>query len=181
MRALTSKEKRLLWGLLAVLFIVVNLAGLRVFLARHSALKKDIAVLNLQAVEDKNILAQRALWEKRAEWLDANQPEDDLSTKEDSRKFYNFVETSATKLGLQFTQKDSGESRIGEGGSIAEVFYSAQVKGKMEPLVKWLHELQDPKQFRAIKQIAIKSGEPPEMICDIVVARWYRPKGEVAP
>lgn len=181
MRALTSKEKRLLWGLLAALFILVNFVGLRAFLARHSALKKDITVLKMQAAEDKNILAERALWEKRAAWLEANQPEDDLSTKEDSKKFYDFVTSSAAKQGLQFTQKESGESMIGEGGSIAEVFYKAQVKGKMEQLVKWLHELQDPKQFRAIKQIAIKSGEPPEMICDIVVARWYRPKVEAAP
>lgn len=181
MRALTSKEKRLLWGLLAVLFIVLNLAGLRVFLTRHGALKKEIAGLKLQAAEDKNILAERALWEKRAAWLDANQPEDDLSTKEDDGKFYDFVKSSATKLGLQFTQKEVGESKMGEGDSIVEVFYSSQVKGKMEALVKWLHELQDPKQFRAIKQIAIKSGEPPEMVCNIVVARWYRPKMEAAP
>lgn len=181
MRALTSKEKRLLWGLLAVLFVVVNLAGLRVFLARHSALQKEIVGLKMQATEDKNILAERALWEKRAAWLDANQPEDDLSTKEDDGKFFDFVKSSATKQGLQFTQKSLGESMVGESGSIAEVFYSSQVKGKMESLVKWLHELQDPKQFRAIKQITIKSSEEKEMICDIVVARWYRPKVDSKP
>jgi len=181
MRALTSKEKKLLAGLLAVLFVMINLAGLRVFLSRHSALKKDISDLEMQVAAGQALLAERTLWEKRAGWLDANQPEDDVTTTEDNGKFYDFVKSSATKHRLQFTQKESGDSRLGRDDSIAEVFYSAQVKGKMEDLVKWMHELQDAKQFRVIKQIAIKSGEPPEMICDIVLARWYRAKEEARP
>jgi hypothetical protein len=51
----------------------------------------------------------------------------------------------------------------------------------MESLVKWLHELQQPKAFRAIKQISIKSGEPPEVVCEIEVARWFRATGEGKP
>jgi hypothetical protein len=45
----------------------------------------------------------------------------------------------------------------------------------MEQLVKWLSEIQQPEAFRAVKQLRIKSGEPPEVIADVEVARWYRP------
>ena len=45
----------------------------------------------------------------------------------------------------------------------------------MKSLVKWLAELQQPTAFRAVKQIAVKSGEPPEVIAEVEVARWYRP------
>jgi hypothetical protein len=44
-----------------------------------------------------------------------------------------------------------------------------------------LSALQKPRDFRVIKQLRIKSGEPPEVVCDVEVARWYLPTGEVAP
>ena len=113
------------------------------------------------------------MWQERAAWLDGNQPGDDVSTTDDDAKFYEFVESSAKSAGLEYTRRDAGN--LPSVGPFAEVFDSSQVKGKMESLVKWLNELQQQKAFRAIKQISIKSGEPPEVIAEVEVARWYRP------
>jgi hypothetical protein len=62
------------------------------------------------------------------------------------------------------------------------VFDASTVKGDMKSLVEWLSKLQQPKEFRAVKQLRIKSAdEPPNVVCDIEVARWFRPVEGQAP
>lgn len=173
MRALTPKEKKLLVALVGTLFLLLNLAGLRVFLDRQKSLRSSIAGLHEQLDENNRVLAERELFEKRGAWLDTNQPADDVSTTDDDAKFYEFVESSAKRSGLEYTRRAGGP--LPPEGSIAQIFDTSQVKGNMESLVKWLSELQQPKAFRVVKQLTIKSGEPPQIVCDIEVARWYRP------
>lgn len=179
MRALTSKEKKLLAALLGAIFVLLNVVGLQAFLHRQQALQKSIVQLESRLALNRAILEEKPLWDERTAWLDEHQPVDDISTTEDDGKFYDFVEKSARQSGLQYTRKAVGTLPV--EWHYAEVFDTSQVKGKMESLVKWLHELQQPKAFRAIKQISIKSGEPPEVVCDIEVARWYRANGEAKP
>lgn len=173
MRALTAKEKNLLIGLLAALFVLLNVFGLQSFLNRQRVLESSIARMEAQQVENRLILEEEGLWMERAAWLDANQPTDDVETTSDDEKFHEFIESSAKKHGLTYLRREAGPRPPGE--AYAEVFDISQVKGDMKALVQWLNELQQPKAFRAIKQLTIKSGEPPEVICDVEVARWYRP------
>lgn len=173
MRSLTSKEKKLLAWLLGTLFLLLNIVGLRVFMDRQRSLKGDIAALRQELEASNAVLAERAIFEEREAWLDANQPADDVSTTEDDAKFYEFVESSAKRSGLEYTRKAGGP--LPPANNLVEVFDSSQVKGNLESLVKWLNELQQPKAFRAVKQLTIKSGEPPQLVCDVEVARWYRP------
>ena len=163
----------MLAGLLGTLFLLLNIVGLRVFVDRHRALKKDIAGLQEELAANNAVLAEQAVYEERGAWLDKNQPSDDVSTTEDDAKFYEFVESSAKRSGLEYTRKAGGP--LPPTGDYVEVFDSSQVKGNLESLVKWLNELQQPKAFRAVKQLTIKSGEPPQLVCDVEVARWYRP------
>ena len=173
MRALTAKEKRLLIGLLGALFVLLNVVGLQAFLNRQRALQGNIFRLQSQLEEGRALLAEKDFWRERAGWLDEHQPPDDITTTDDDAKFYEFVETSAKNAGLTYTRRDAGNQT--DAGAYAEVFDSSQVKGNMKSLVKWLAELQQPTAFRAVKQIAVKSGEPPEVIAEVEVARWYRP------
>jgi hypothetical protein len=173
MRALTAKEKRLLIGLLGAIFVLLNVVGLQAFLNRQRDLQSGIVRLQGELAEGRAILEEKSVWQERAAWLDANQPGDDTTTTDDDAKFYEFVETSAKNAGLTYTRRDAGQQP--SAGAYAEVTDSSQVKGKMESLVKWLNELQQPESFRAIKQISVKSGEPPEVIAEVEVARWYRP------
>jgi type II secretory pathway component PulM len=179
MRALTAKEKRLLIGLVGALFVLLNVVGLQAFLNRQRALQANIVQLESQLMEGRALLEEQGLWQERATWLDVNQPGDDISTTDDDAKFYEFVESSAKSAGLEYTRRDAGN--LPNAGPFAEVFDTSLVKGKMESLVKWLNELQQPKAFRAIKQISIKSGEPPEVVAEVEVARWYRPTQGEAP
>jgi hypothetical protein len=173
MRALTAKEKKLLIGLLGALFVLINVVGLQAFLNRQSALQASIVRLQGELTESRAVLEEKSIWQERATWLDANQPGDDTTTTDDDAKFYEFVQTSAKNAGLTYTRRDAGQQP--SDGPYAEVVDSSQVKGKMDALVKWLNELQQPDAFRAIKQISVKSGEPPEVIAEVEVARWYRP------
>lgn len=179
MRTLTSKEKRLLAGLLGALFVLVNVVGLQAFLNRQRTLHSGIAQLETRLAESRAILGQKDFWQERAAWLDQHQPTDDTSTIEDDTKFTEFVETSAKNSGLQYTRRGGGPRPARE--SSTEIYDASQVKGTMEQLVKWLSELQQPQAFRAVRQLRIKSGEPPEVIADIEVARWYRPSEGAAP
>ena len=179
MRALTAKERKLLYLLLGAIFVLLNVVGLRAFLNRQQALEANIAQLSTQLAEHRGILADRAYWEERRVWLEANQPSDDVGTVEDDTKFTQFIETSAKNSGLEYTRRGGGP--LPPRGSIAEVYDASTVKGPMEAVVKWLSELQNPKDFRVIKQLRIKSGEPPQIACDVEVARWYRPLEGAAP
>jgi len=181
MRALTVKEKRLLAGLLGAIFVLLNVVGLQAFLNRQRTLQSSIVRLQGELTEGRAILEEKTVWQERAAWLDAKQPGDDTTTTDDDAKFYEFVENSAKNAGLTYTRRDAGQRQ--SDGAYAEVVDSSQVKGKMEALVKWLNELQQPEAFRAIKQISVKSGEPPEVIAEVEVARWYRPEqgGTAAP
>ncbi len=177
MRTLTPKETKLLVALVATLFLLLNIVGLRVFLDRQSSLRASIKNLREQVEINRAVLAEKEYWAARAAWLEANQPTDDTTTTEDDGKFYEFVETSAKKHGLQYTRKAANP--LPQTGSYVEIYDSSQVKGKMESMVKWFNELQQPKAFRAIKQLSVKSdAEPPNVIAEIEVARWYRPAKE---
>jgi hypothetical protein len=179
-RALTAKEKKLLVVLLAALFFLLNVVGLQAFLNRQRQLQSNIAQLQIQGDEARSILADRDYWQDRAAWLDENQPVDDITTIEDDVKFTEFVETSARNAGLEYTRRAGGT--LPPVGPYVEVYDASTVKGTMESLVKWLSELQDPRTFRAIKQLRIRSApEPPGVVCEIEVARWYLPVGEVQP
>ena len=174
MRALTAKEQKLLFLLVGALFVLLNVVGLQAFLNRQRLLQSNIAQLRTQLDEHRSILSGKDYWEERGNWLEANQPVDDVTTVEDDTKFTEFVEVSAKNSGLEYTRRGGGP--MPPRGSIAEVYDASTVKGPMEALVKWLSELQKPKEFRVIKQLRIKSTEkPPDVVCDVEVARWYRP------
>ncbi len=180
MRALTSKERRLLFALLGALFLLLNVVALKTFLGRRAALQANIATLEAELMQSRTVLGQKDYWTERAQWLESNQPTDDMTTVDDDNRFIEFVESTAKESGLAYTRRGGGPVSS-EGRPYAEVFDASTVKGNMKSLVEWLSKLQQPKEFRAIKQLRVKSGEPPEVICDIEVARWFRPVGGQAP
>ena len=180
MRALTSKEKRLLFTLLGALFLLLNVVALKTFLGRRAALQANIAALDAELMQSRSVLGQKDYWNERAQWLEANQPTDDVSTVDDDNRFIEFVESTAKASGLNYTRRGGGPVPS-EGRPYAEVFDASTVKGNMKSLVEWLSKLQQPKEFRVVKQLRIKSGEPPEVVCDVEVARWFRPVGGKTP
>ncbi|MEY3479471.1 MAG: hypothetical protein RIQ71_246 [Verrucomicrobiota bacterium] len=160
--------------LLSALFLLLNVVALKTFLNRRAALQTNIQTLEAELMQSRTVLGQQDYWEERAQWLESNQPTDDVSTVDDDNRFIEFVESTAKQSGLAYTRRGGGPVPS-EGRPYAEVFDASTVKGNMKSLVEWISKLQQPKEFRAIKQLRIKSGEPPEVICDIEVARWFRP------
>jgi hypothetical protein len=160
--------------LLSALFLLLNVVALKTFLNRRAALQTNIQTLEAELMQSRTVLGQQAYWSERAQWLESNQPTDDVSTVDDDNRFIEFVESTAKQSGLAYTRRGGGPVPS-EGRPYAEVFDASTVKGNMKSLVEWISKLQQPKEFRAIKQLRIKSGEPPEVICDIEVARWFRP------
>ena len=155
MRPLTAKEKNLLIALVGALFVLLNAVALQMFLTRQSALHSNISKLSAQLAEN-------------------------VTSIDDDTKFTEFVESTAKKSGLAYTRRGGGPVQSGQ--QYAEVYDASQVKGKMESLVKWLSELQQPDAFRAVKMLRIKSApEPPDVVADVEVARWYRPTNSTTP
>ena len=166
--------------LLGALFLLLNVVALKTFLDRRAALQANIAALDAELMQSRSILGQKDYWAERAQWLETNQPTDDISTVDDDNRFIEFVESTAKESGLNYTRRGGGPVPS-EGRPYAEVFDASTVKGNMKSLVEWISKLQQPKEFRSIKQLRVKSGEPPEVICDIEVARWFRPVGGQPP
>ena len=65
MRALTAKERKLLFFLLGAIFLLLNIVGLQAFLNRQRSLQTGIVQLRAQLDEHRAILADRAYWDKQ--------------------------------------------------------------------------------------------------------------------
>ena len=63
MRALTAKEKKLLFALVGALFVLLNVVGLQAFLNRQRSLQSGIVQLQSQLIEGRAILEDKTIWQ----------------------------------------------------------------------------------------------------------------------
>ncbi len=173
MRQLTPNEKRLSWVLAASVFIIVNLVGISFYMGRARAMQAEIAALRNQRTEAEVWMADREFWEARAAWLKEHQPPRP-SGSDASSELLQEIQRSTNAAGLTILTQSLQDPNPQPG--YYEVAIRLQLSGSLESLVKWLAQLQKPTAFYAIPSFNLKSDkEPPNVICDLVVARWHAP------
>lgn len=172
MRRLTKSEGKLLITILVIIFIFANMAGIK-FLTEHKRrLSNKLVLLKGEESFGKEILAEEPLWTERRNWIAAAQPHMKASGDVNSAELLEALQTSATAhkvvtadpIFLGSTSKpEHQEFKVG-----------LKATGTLEAMMKWIAELQQPKNFQAITFFSLKSdAEPSKVKCELQVVRYF--------
>jgi hypothetical protein len=134
-----------------------------------------VARQNTRKVQELYI-RERALWEKRAQWLKEKQPV--LKGPGEASTLLDEIKQIAGKHNVLIENP-----AIGTGDSTPDrqsVFASVEVKTPWPPLVRFLYELQQPESFIVFESVTlnIDSGDPTMMRGKFKIARWFAPAGK---
>jgi hypothetical protein len=179
-RTMTSREKRLLGGCIAVLTISASAIIGKEFLDRRAAVETKIAALKSEKQENDAWLADRAFQEKRRAWLEANMPATD-SLNRAGGELLEELQNQALDLGL----KDQRPPQLNEptkNANYQEVSVTLNVRGDQAVALDWMAMLQSPEYFQVIKNLHIdpdgKAKEKtPQAFITFTLARWFKPEG----
>lgn len=180
MNRLSGREKILLLACCLVVFTMANLIGFRIMKRNWGGGSGEIKVLESELADLEMWLDEADRADQRDRWLRSNIPR----------------ETSMTRAQgdlLQSLQDDLFERKIKiEKQSLKEpemndwfqsVAVSLRVRGSEKSIIEWLTTLQGAKKFQVIERLELeldrKSKEKePQMVCEIILARWFAPLGE---
>jgi len=184
-RSLNSREKRLLMACLLTIFIVINFLAYRTYSTRNKSLNGRIQALDQQSKENRIWLDQKAKWQKRSKWLQANMSYTESAGRSQGQ-LLDELQTSALDAGLKVSNPTLLEPtqvatpKNPDDIVCNEVAVSLRVRGDQNKLLNWLLTLQSPERFRSMKGFEIeldtKAKEKiPQAQCNITLARWFNP------
>lgn len=174
MRPLTASEKRLSIILAIALFLMVNLIVLSFSIRSWQTAKRQITSLQATKVEQDSWLAQKDFWMERNEWLKTHQPAPPASGVGASELLQQ-IQQSAKSANVRILDQKLPDPTITP--DYQEYSVQLRVSGSLEALTKWLTTLQTPEAFIAIPSFdLISDKEPPQVICDLTIAKWYKPE-----
>ena len=177
-RTLSAREQRMLFACIAVLLIAGTSLLASEFNDRRKALDTQIKSLVLEKKESEAWLNDRAFQEKRGSWLDANMPSTDSLGRAQGQlheELQNAVLDRELKL-IKATPNDSTKT-----ANYQEVSVTVSLSGDQTVLLNWLATLQSPELFQVIKSLEIEQdtktkAKTPQCICNLTLARWFKPE-----
>jgi Tfp pilus assembly protein PilO len=173
MRPLNSNEKRLLALFALAILVMANLIGLSYYKRMTTGMQLEQAELNALKMEATVWGSEVELWAARKAWLDENQPRQPLDGTANSALLEMIQQTASAQ---NVTIMDQSLPEPVDTQFYKEVSVRLRVSATLEQLTRWLAEIQAPESFQAITSFNIRSDkEPPKIICDLQIARWYAP------
>jgi hypothetical protein len=173
LRKLTKSERRLGLILGLSVFVMLNFYGISYLLDEHASLAQKISELQGQQRSNELWLRERGLWLGRKEWLDAKQPHVPTGAAAQSELLESLTK-AAKDHALTIEEQSFGETT--NTADYRSVAVKLKLSGKLEDVVKWLVAVQQPEQFQAVTNFALKSTDaPPNVNLELEVARWYAP------
>jgi len=150
-----NKRERLLAISLAVVLTGIGLLVFQSWSAAHIAARRSqLATLRDNLAELNRWVSQEEFWLAKGRWLDANHPP--AYRAEDSKSaFVEWSQKSSHQAGLAMSDlRLTGESA---SDGVVEVGISLVLTGRLEQLVRWMHQAQDVGTFREIRNIKVTS------------------------
>ena len=153
---------------------MANFYGLSYLFDLTSDLSREVADLRSQVRSNEIWLQERDIWLKRKQWIVATQPRIRPNQVPQS-ELLESVTTSAKANQLEIQEQGFSENR--STPDYQSVAVRLKLSGALENVIKWLAQIQQPELFQAITSFSLKSAnEPPNVILDLEIARWYAPK-----
>jgi hypothetical protein len=137
--------------------------------------KSDLASRQALRQQQEVFLRERAMWEKRDEWLKQHQPP--LTNPAESSTLLNQVKEIGAKHSVLLENPSIGSSDTTPNYRTVSV--SVDTKSEWKPLVHFLYDLQQPQSFVVLENVnlQIDSSDPTKMRGKFKIARWFAPGG----
>ncbi len=149
----------LVWG-----WLTGTLAQARAELASRKSARQQQSVL----------LKERTMWEKREAWLKKQQPV--LKGPGEASTLLEQVKGVASKHNVLIENPSLGGVDATPNHQATSV--SIETKSPWQPLVRFLHEVQQPESFVVFENVNVQidSADPTMMRGKFKIARWFAPK-----
>jgi hypothetical protein len=173
-----SARERVLAGIVgAVVFVLVTAMVVDYFLKNQTRLRTELA-RNSAAIQNmRRNLAEKPLWEERAAWLSAKQPQ--LTTSDDvaGGQLLDAVKEVARKNAVAIVSQSIRPPAHLPGYSSISV--EMETTSTWPSIVGFMRELQGPDRFIVLESANLKidDKDATQMHGTFKIARWFAPKG----
>jgi len=177
---MNPREKRLLILLLAALFVVANALAVRWIGQKRDDFRNAAAAATTTIEGAAFAEQQRQTVEDEVAWLEENQPqpkEGELVPSELER----LATSAAQRWSLSVVQPEILDSVGGEFFERARL--QIKVSGAEASLYRWLVEMHNPEQFRAVREMQLSPNREDDTQIDatILIEQYYVPKDAALP
>ena len=172
-----SQRERILSAIVAaVVFLLLNWFVWNKLLGTLDQARTDLAARRNTRKVQEVFIRERALWEKRAQWLTEHQPA--LKGPGEASTLLDQIKQVAGKHNVVIENPAIGTSDATPERQA--VFASFEVKSPWPPLVKFLYDVQQPESFVVFESITlnIDPADPTAMRGKMKLARWFAPGGK---
>jgi hypothetical protein len=172
-----NPRERILSAIVAgVVFLLLNWIVWGKLLGSLDLARADLATRRDTRKVQEVFIRERALWEKRAQWLAAHQPA--LKGPGEASTLLDQIKQIAGKHNVVIENPAIGTSDATPERQA--VFASFEVKSPWPPLVKFLYDVQQPESFVVFESItlSIDPADNTAMRGKMKAARWFAPAGK---
>jgi hypothetical protein len=172
-----NQRERILSAIVAgVVFLLLNWIVWSKLLGTLDQARTDLAARRDTRKVQEVFIRERALWEKRAQWLTEHQPA--LKGPGEASTLLDQIKQVAGKHNVVIENPAIGTSDATPERQA--VFASFEVKSPWPPLVKFLYDVQQPESFVVFESITlnIDPADPTAMRGKMKLARWFAPAGK---
>jgi hypothetical protein len=155
MRPLNSNERLLATLFGAVVFLLLNLAGMRWIASQTSTSRADITRLKGEVEAARTLLGERPYWTARQDWIAQHSPSP-YNEQTSRAQFVQEVVNSVQKHQLKTESQQPLETE--RDGRLAVAGIEVTVEGRLEAIVRWLHELQQPGSYVLLRSLTLRQA-----------------------
>lgn len=156
------------------LFLLVNYMVWSWIAGTLSQARTDLATRKSARSQQSVFLKERGMWEKREAWLKKTQPT--LKGPGEASTLLEQVKQVASKHNVLLENPSLGAVDATPTHQATSV--SIETKSPWQPLVRFLHEVQQPESFIVFETVnlQIDPSDPTMMRGKFKIARWFAPK-----
>ena len=170
-----SRRERLLAMLVGgTVFLLVNWLILGWLTGSLGQARAELAARKSVRQQQSVLLKERSMWEKREAWLKKQQPI--LKGPGEASTLLDQVKEVAGKHNVLIENPNLGG--VDSAPTHQSTSVSIETKSPWQPLVRFLHEVQQPESFIVFENVNIQidSADPTMMRGKFKIARWFAPK-----
>ena len=178
-RILTSREKSMLGGCIAVIVLSASSLVGKEFLSRRNAVEQKITALTSEKNENEAWLSSREIQDKRKVWLDAAMPTTN-SLGRAQGQLLEELQNAVLDRGMKIVRTTLNDPT--KNANYQEVTVNINLRSDQAVAIEWLSTLQSPETFQIIKAIEINPDDKakevtPQAFVNLTIARWFKPEG----
>jgi hypothetical protein len=156
MRQLNRNERLLVALLGAAAFLVANLVAMKWIANQTATSRAEIERLKGEATAARTLLKEKPYWTARQDWVEGHLPAP-YDEKTSRAQFVQEVQESLKKFQLTTQQQQPLETEM--NGRLAIAGIEITVDGRLEAIVRWLHEIQQPGSYALVRSFTLRQAE----------------------